>query len=195
MWSFCGITERTILLSTMECLPTIPTDAGKVELRLRSVRSLTSSIEQSSVELGLSAQECFELSRTVEQEVYSMATISKMDYGQKIMQLSWNLRVNGVFLLAKYAPETLVRIDNTLLAETTEVETWVKEHTDKQNREKVLLNDEAKFDETEQLSNKGLTCNRCHSRLIAINQQQIRSADEGMTVFCTCKKCGMRWKM
>ena len=124
-----------------------------------------------------------------------MATISKMDYGQKIMQLSWNLRVNGVFLLAKYAPETLVRIDNTLLAETTEVETWWKEHTDKQNREKVLLNDEAKFDETEQLSNKGLTCNRCHSRLIAINQQQIRSADEGMTVFCTCKKCGMRWKM
>ena len=118
-----------------------------------------------------------------------------MDYGQKIMQLSWNLRVNGVFLLAKYAPETLVRIDNTLLAETTEVETWWKEHTDKQNREKVLLNDEAKFDETEQLSNKGLTCNRCHSRLIAINQQQIRSADEGMTVFCTCKKCGMRWKM
>lgn len=124
-----------------------------------------------------------------------MATISKMDYGQKIMQLSWNLRVNGVFLLAKYAAETLVRIDNTLLAETTEVETWWKEHTDKQNREKVLLNDEAKFDETEQLSNKGLTCNRCHSRLIAINQQQIRSADEGMTVFCTCKKCGMRWKM
>jgi len=182
----------------MELMPTLPmimADAGKVRLRLRSIRALTSSIGKASVALQMSEHECFELSRAIEQEVYSMATLSKMDYSQKIMQLVWNLRTNGVFLLAKYAPETLVRIDNTLLAETTEVETWWKEHKDKQNREKVLLNDEAKFDETEQLSNKGLTCNRCHSRLIAINQQQIRSADEGMTVFCTCKKCGMRWKM
>jgi DNA-directed RNA polymerase subunit M/transcription elongation factor TFIIS len=121
--------------------------------------------------------------------------MQKTEYERKVLQIAWNLLQNGQLLLRKYAPSTLVYLDNSLLAEDTPVEHWWTTHNKQIELEKVLLNEEAAFDETEQLANSGLTCNRCHSRLIAIQQQQIRSADEGMTVFCTCKKCGMRWKM
>jgi DNA-directed RNA polymerase subunit M/transcription elongation factor TFIIS len=176
-------------------LSTVVNDVAKVKLRLRGVRSLTNSVLPWMEQMGWSKEQCFAASRSIEEQIYSVTTISKMDYSRKVLQLTWNLHANGGFLLRKYTSETLARVDDALLAETTDIDLWWRQHKDKQNREKVLLNDEAKFDETEQLSNKGLTCNRCHSRLIAINQQQIRSADEGMTVFCTCKKCGMRWKM
>lgn len=133
--------------------------------------------------------------RTIEESIYRITIMQKTEYERKVLQIAWNLLQNGQLLLRKYAPSTLVYLDNSLLAEDTPVEHWWTTHNKQIELEKVLLNEEAAFDETEQLANSGLTCNRCHSRLIAIQQQQIRSADEGMTVFCTCKKCGMRWKM
>jgi DNA-directed RNA polymerase subunit M/transcription elongation factor TFIIS len=41
----------------------------------------------------------------------------------------------------------------------------------------------------------GLKCKRCQSNDIAYDFLQTRSADEGTTIFCTCRKCGKRWKM
>ena len=97
--------------------------------------------------------------------------------------------------VVKVPPRHIPYLDNKQLAETTEIETWWATYEQRIEDDKILLNEEAKFDENEQLSTTSLACHRCHSRLIAIHQQQIRSADEGMTVFCTCKKCGTRWKM
>jgi DNA-directed RNA polymerase subunit M/transcription elongation factor TFIIS len=41
----------------------------------------------------------------------------------------------------------------------------------------------------------GVKCKRCKSNDIAYDFLQTRSADEGTTIFCTCRKCGKRWKM
>ena len=38
-------------------------------------------------------------------------------------------------------------------------------------------------------------CRKCGSSDVAWEQKQTRGADEAMTVFCTCSKCNLRWKM
>ena len=41
----------------------------------------------------------------------------------------------------------------------------------------------------------GIACGKCHSTDISFDFLQTRSADEGTTVYCTCTKCGKRWRM
>lgn len=38
-------------------------------------------------------------------------------------------------------------------------------------------------------------CSKCGSRKVISNEMQVRSADEGTTVFCTCSNCGNKWKI
>ena len=135
------------------------------------------------------------VAKEIEESIYLVTLQQNTPYEKKVLQIAWNLRQNGVYLLSKYPPRHIPYLDNKQLAETTEIETWWATYDQRIDDDKILLNEEAKFDENEQLSTTTLACHRCHSRLIAIHQQQIRSADEGMTVFCTCKKCGTRWKM
>ena len=40
-----------------------------------------------------------------------------------------------------------------------------------------------------------LTCRRCGSKNVLWDQKQTRSADEAMTIFCTCGDCKSRWRM
>lgn len=37
-------------------------------------------------------------------------------------------------------------------------------------------------------------CGKCKQRQVSYYQMQTRSADEPLTTFCTCEKCGNRWK-
>ena len=41
----------------------------------------------------------------------------------------------------------------------------------------------------------GIACGKCRSTDISFDFLQTRSADEGTTVYCTCTKCGKRWRM
>ena len=43
-------------------------------------------------------------------------------------------------------------------------------------------------------STDGFTCRKCKSKECSYYQLQTRSADEPMTTFVTCIKCGTRWK-
>ncbi|GMM32339.1 transcription elongation factor [Martiniozyma asiatica (nom. inval.)] len=38
------------------------------------------------------------------------------------------------------------------------------------------------------------TCGKCKQKEVSYYQMQTRSADEPLTTFCTCEKCGNRWK-
>jgi DNA-directed RNA polymerase subunit M/transcription elongation factor TFIIS len=40
-----------------------------------------------------------------------------------------------------------------------------------------------------------LKCNKCQSKEVDVEQKQTRSADEPMTLFALCTKCGTRWTM
>ena len=166
-------------------------DEAVLKQRVRSVALLEAALASSPS----SSSPPLATARDIEGYVYATSLERGVDYSAKVLQLAYNLQKNGNFLLSTYAPDVLVHIDDKLLAEGTDVAAWWTGHTERLSYQSILLHQESKFDETEQLGSTGLTCNRCHSRHIAIHQQQIRSADEGMTVFCTCKKCGMRWKM
>ena len=48
---------------------------------------------------------------------------------------------------------------------------------------------------TVQLPDAGTQCGRCRSRDIKFEMLQTRSADEPMSIFCTCERCGKRWRM
>lgn len=38
-----------------------------------------------------------------------------------------------------------------------------------------------------------ITCNNCKSKKVKTDSKQIRSGDEGMTVFCVCTICHKKW--
>jgi DNA-directed RNA polymerase subunit M/transcription elongation factor TFIIS len=46
-----------------------------------------------------------------------------------------------------------------------------------------------------ELPDAGTQCGRCRSRDIKFEMLQTRSADEPMSIFCTCDRCGKRWRM
>lgn len=48
-----------------------------------------------------------------------------------------------------------------------------------------ILNEEARFSLAQ--------CPKCRSREIYAVTAQLRSADEGMSVICTCQRCGEQW--
>jgi DNA-directed RNA polymerase subunit M/transcription elongation factor TFIIS len=169
-------------------LPSTPchvTDAG---MRTRALSLLLKSgLSDTDSAKGLKARE-------LEACIFKVTFAQRSSYTDKVLQLAHNFRVSSDVLF-QYTPDVVVLLDDAALARGTDVETWWLTHQAELDHHRQLLHDEAKFEEMEQQQRSALTCNRCHSRSVAVQQQQIRSADEGMTVFCTCRKCGMRWKM
>jgi DNA-directed RNA polymerase subunit M/transcription elongation factor TFIIS len=178
------------------CVVTLDPRTARTRLRATHLlsKSITAAVPTTTKSGRARRQRTAVIARQLEETIYLVSVQQKVDYRKKVLEIAWNLEKNGVFLLSRYEPRVIVYLDDQKLAENTDVADWWAEHNQRIRHQRSLLNEEAKFEETEQLSS-GLTCNRCHSRLIDIQQQQTRSADEGMTVFCTCKKCGMRWKM
>jgi transcription elongation factor S-II len=122
----------------------------------------------------------------VEQSAYeTYRTLS--GYRRCIARMCHNLKKNPE-LVFKYSPHMLVTLDHTVLAIGTDVEAWTRSMQDAILQSQQLLN-------AHQLEQSFLNCKRCKSSSISFKQQQTRSADEAMTVFCTCTTCGLRWKM
>ena len=71
----------------------------------------------------------------------------------------------------------------------TEYGAWQDRHLDQLKRSVAILEagsgDEAAF----------IACPKCRSNAVDTEQKQTRSADEPMTVFCKCRKCGKRFTM
>lgn len=76
--------------------------------------------------------------------------------------------------------------------EGTEHVASVREENDRADLEKQIL--EKNCEDALRKHAGVLTCSKCKSRHIAINQKQSRAADEGMTLYCMCE-CGHAWKM
>ena len=67
-------------------------------------------------------------------------------------------------------------------------EHWKKIMDDKHNRDKFMYENQ-----TEAMTDQ-FKCGRCKSRECSYYELQTRSADESMTTFITCIKCGHRWR-
>jgi transcription elongation factor S-II len=64
----------------------------------------------------------------------------------------------------------------------------------KQLIEDKKIRDENKYAPKLEASTDNFTCRKCKSKECSYYQLQTRSADEPMTTFVTCIKCGNRWK-
>ena len=124
----------------------------------------------------------------LEASIFQYTATSCTDFEAKVRQIAWNV-CQSPALLDVYNVNTLVHLDNATLARGTAVETWHETHKSNMRHQHVLLHEEHKGEDG------SLICNRCNSRDVDVYQKQTRSADEGMTVFCHCSTCGMRWKM
>jgi transcription elongation factor S-II len=56
------------------------------------------------------------------------------------------------------------------------------------------IRDENRYAPKLEASTDNFTCRKCKSKECSYYQLQTRSADEPMTTFVTCIKCGTRWK-
>lgn len=117
------------------------------------------------------------------------------DFQQHYIQLLYNLRVNRENLQS-YTADELFFMDDDMLARGTQL---LYERKQRQSKLKTL-NEILSRDqhENEMDSDKYapiVSCNRCKSSDIELHTRQLRSADEPMTIFCTCTKCGTKWKM
>lgn len=161
--------------------------------RLRAVKLLHASLQAHAPDV--SELQLVQTARDIEGAICYTAAQQQCDYLSKTLQLACNCKLRGVGIVDGINLFALPLMPDEALAQGTAVELWWKSHDDKLEQQRKLLHEEAKFQEGEQVNFGSLICNRCHSRSISVQQQQIRSADEGMTVFCTCTKCNMRWKM
>jgi DNA-directed RNA polymerase subunit M/transcription elongation factor TFIIS len=60
----------------------------------------------------------------------------------------------------------------------------------KEEKSRILSN----MDVTQNVSMSIYKCPQCHARNHSIEEIQLRSLDEGATVYATCNICGTRWK-
>lgn len=138
------------------------------------------------------ARDAWEMEAAIHSYITSAPSTTLVpDFEAKVRQIAWNVSVSPG-LLQKYTPSVLVHLDDTTLAAGTDVERWHTTHAASMEQH-ALLREEHKVDAD--VNSGALTCNRCLSHDVEVHQKQTRSADEGMTVFCVCNKCGMRWKM
>jgi DNA-directed RNA polymerase subunit M/transcription elongation factor TFIIS len=115
-----------------------------------------------------------------------------LEYLDKCSQLSYNMRITPR-LAQEYNPASLISLSDEQLAKGTMVENVHK--NDKKHRDyiqAVLKNYESMSSLQEMAP---LRCRQCGSADIQWEQKQTRGADEAMTVFCSCTKCQLRWKM
>jgi transcription elongation factor S-II len=123
----------------------------------------------------------------IEYHVYCYVREDCSDYEAKLRQIGWNCKKKPDLLNIPMCQ--LVQYDDSMLASGTDVDTWMQDF-------KVRNSHFASFLEDKNCVEDGvLKCRRCNSCDISIHQKQTRSADEGITNFCECLKCGLRWKL
>jgi DNA-directed RNA polymerase subunit M/transcription elongation factor TFIIS len=130
--------------------------------------------------------------RNLESALYTAAHNDGMVYENGVRRVFFALLKNNLWI-NRFNAATLASLDEYTLAEGTPVEGWLDKLKCRSQRQEQIMADSIQTNEEEGPSS--LKCGRCKSTNISIEQKQTRGADEAMTVFVTCEKCNLRWKM
>ena len=113
------------------------------------------------------------------------------EYINKSQQLIVNIKQNTHLL--SLGIDIVVKTDEEM-AQNTIIEDIQREDERRKIKFEQMLNEKYEL-----LNDKSyretLKCSRCGSGDLSWEQKQTRSADEAMTVYCTCNKCNKRWTM
>jgi transcription elongation factor S-II len=117
---------------------------------------------------------------------------SKEPYKTKIRSLFQNLKnksnpqLRQRVLANEISPEKFVKLTYEELK--SEERRAADEKIKKENMDKAMVA------QAERSISSSLQCGKCGQRKVTYTEAQTRSADEPMTVFCTCLNCGKSWK-
>ncbi|GES57639.1 transcription elongation factor S-II [Aspergillus terreus] len=117
---------------------------------------------------------------------------TKEQYRTKIRSLYQNLKnksnptLRVRVLSSEVTPEHFVKMSHDELRSAEQREQDAK--IQKQNMDKAMVA------QAERSISTSLQCGKCGQRKVTYTEAQTRSADEPMTLFCTCMNCGKSWK-
>lgn len=135
------------------------------------------------------------LQKAIEVEAATYAALgpeSKEQYRTKLRSLFQNLK-------NKSNPGLRVRVlSNEVTAEQfvnmTHDELKSDEQREKEKKIQKENMDKAMVAKAERSISTSLQCGKCGQRKVTYTEAQTRSADEPMTLFCTCLACGKSWR-
>jgi transcription elongation factor S-II len=105
-------------------------------------------------------------------------------------------RLRSIYLNLKN-PEILEQIKSEAIqAHTVAFMTHQEMRPDKWKEliDQKILKDKNKFENNVEASTDTFTCRKCKQNKCTFYTQQVRAADEPMTIFINCLTCGNRWK-
>lgn len=117
---------------------------------------------------------------------------SKAEYKTKIRSLYQNLKNKSNPMLRvrvlnnEVVPEQFVRMSHEELRSAEQREQDRKIHKENMDRAMVA--------QAERSISANLQCGKCGQKKVTYTEAQTRSADEPMTLFCTCLNCGKSWR-
>jgi DNA-directed RNA polymerase subunit M/transcription elongation factor TFIIS len=85
-------------------------------------------------------------------------------------------------------PDDWLKVSDDILVKDTEHEQWETNFYAEQDLARKVL-----YGKTSNPSKGIFACTKCKSFDVDTEQKQTRSADEPMTIFCTCNVCGQRF--
>lgn len=122
----------------------------------------------------------------------SLGPETKEQYRTKIRSLFQNLKNKSNPMLrvrvmnGEITPDHFIRMthDELRSAEQRDADEKIK----KENMDKAMVA------QVERSISTSLQCGKCGQRKVTYTEAQTRSADEPMTLFCTCLNCGKSWR-
>jgi len=110
------------------------------------------------------------------------------EYNDRVLRAAFNLRNNPS------VGEEVVHLPDDALTRDTLVGRIRDEAQARQRRFDAMLKE--KYESLDDTTFQAIVrCRRCGSAEVTWQEKQVRSADEGATVFCSCATCKNRWVM
>lgn len=170
------------------------TDGIKVEPYAETTRN--SSVTALYTALGLSTsvakETILKVSTEIESNIYKAVGAVNDEYRNKLRSLIMSLRnknnapLRDNVLGGQISPSKLTTMSSQELAPES-----LKQQLQDMHQKNL-------FDAQGAVEKRAVTdrfvCGKCKQREVSYYQMQTRSADEPLTTFCTCEKCGNRWK-
>jgi len=115
-------------------------------------------------------------------------TAAVQNYTNNMRRMAWALHCGNSE--NKNSPQDWINAGDDCLVENTQHAEWEKNYFAKKEFAKSVLQGK---NETKDKTVGIFACPRCKSFDVDTEQKQTRSADEPMTIFCTCNSCEKRF--
>lgn len=158
--------------------------------RNRSIAALYTAV---ALDTALEADAILQTCTAIELAIFRQNKEAVNDaYRNKLRSLILNMK-------NKNNPQLRSKIlDGTILPEKLISMTSAELAPESLKKELEQLHQKNLFDAQGAVEKRAVTdrfvCGKCKQREVSYYQMQTRSADEPLTTFCTCEKCGNRWK-